>query len=76
MLNEIIAPADTAAVAEVVREAAKEGQAVYPRGGGTHWNYGVMPSRCCVSPRPLGEGQGVRVTHLLLPRQCLERQQQ
>ena len=41
--NEILAPADTAAVAEAVREAAKEGRAVYPRGGGTHWNYGAMP---------------------------------
>ena len=40
---EILAPADTAAVAEAVREAAKEGRAVYPRGGGTSWNYGVRP---------------------------------
>jgi glycolate oxidase FAD binding subunit len=40
---ETLAPAATAAVAEMVREAAKEGKAVFPRGGGTHWHYGVMP---------------------------------
>jgi glycolate oxidase FAD binding subunit len=43
--NETLAPADAAAVAEIVYKAAKEGQSIYPRGGGTHWNYGATPSR-------------------------------
>jgi glycolate oxidase FAD binding subunit len=42
-LSKSLAPADTAAVAEAVREAAKEGRAVYPRGGGTSWDYGARP---------------------------------
>jgi glycolate oxidase FAD binding subunit len=46
---QILTPADTAAVAEVVRNAAKEGRAVYP---------------CGISPRPLGEGPGVRAESL------------
>jgi glycolate oxidase FAD binding subunit len=48
LLNPVmqtVVPADTASVADIVREATKEGRAIYPRGGGTHWNYGGVCDR-------------------------------
>jgi len=44
-LGETIAPADQAAVAEAVRSAGGQGLAVYPRGGGTRFDYGATPQR-------------------------------
>lgn len=35
---------DQAAVAEAVRRAFDLDEAIYPRGGGTHWNYGAEPA--------------------------------
>lgn len=42
-LTETLAPADQAAVAEVVRQASAAGTPVYPLGGGTSLDYGAMP---------------------------------
>jgi glycolate oxidase FAD binding subunit len=44
-LTETITPADQAAVADVVRNAASNSRAVYPVGGGTALDYGVQPTR-------------------------------
>ena len=42
---ETLTPADQAAMASAVREAARSGRAVYPTGGGTMLDYGLPPSR-------------------------------
>ncbi len=44
-ITESLTPADTAAVAEAVRNAGSRGMAVYPIGGGTQSGYGAAPSR-------------------------------
>ena len=43
--TETITPADQAAVAEAVRNAAGKGLAVYPVGGGTMLDFGAKPTR-------------------------------
>ena len=43
-LTKTVAPADQAAVAEVVRAACEEKTAVYPMGGGTRLDYGARPT--------------------------------
>ncbi len=44
-VDETIAPADAAAVAEIVAHARDRGRAVYPCGGGTMLDYGARPQR-------------------------------
>ena len=44
-ISETITPADQAAVADVVRDAAGKGMAVYTIGGGTMLDYGARPTR-------------------------------
>ena len=44
-ITETLTPADQAAVAEAVRNAAAQGMAVYPIGGGTMLDYGAKPTR-------------------------------
>jgi glycolate oxidase FAD binding subunit len=44
-VTQIVAPADEAAVGQVLRRAAKEEAAVYPIGGGTSLSYGLRPTR-------------------------------
>jgi glycolate oxidase FAD binding subunit len=38
-------PDDIESLRELVREQADAGKAIYPRGGGTAWDYGGVPSR-------------------------------
>ena len=44
-VTETVAPADAADVTEVVRNAGRNGLAVYPVGGGTMLDYGAAPKR-------------------------------
>lgn len=43
--SEIRVPAERGELADLVRQAADGGTPVYPLGGGTHWGYGVLPTR-------------------------------
>ena len=44
-LTEIIQPADHAAVVEAVKSAQQSATPIYPFGGGTRLDYGVLPKR-------------------------------